>query len=343
MKRLALDPGFGTFNASEARNGTAVTIPAVVGIGGFDDMGLLSTGLSRGHRSQKPQQVEFEGQTFLVGANVHKYRAPVTRLDYQRLGDGPELRALIYTTLAAQLDHRDEVSLLIGLPVEVMKDRSTAQKTLYALRGWLVGNHIFSVDEQPYAIKIAQIKAMSQPLGSYFALGLDENGDWKSSVDFDAPAVVIDLGFNTADVFGIQAGILTERFTGGDRLGMHKACYEIQSQAQDRFGARLSLYEADELIRSGGKGKIYHPNGHVDAQPIVNAALGKTFADIYIFLEKRLAESTFRYLITVGGGAVALRSWLMGAYPSAIMPANPVINNAVGLARYAVRPGIFKE
>lgn len=341
MRNLSVDPGFGNYKIAEAKTSTYSIIPSVVGIGGFVDQGLLSTGIGRGHRSVKPHEVEFDGQTFLVGPNVHEYRDPITRLDYQRLSDGLESRALMYAVLGAQLDHVDEANLLIGLPVEVMQDRSVAQKTLHGLRSWLVGSHLFSVDGQPYAIEVAQVKAMSQPLGSYFALGLDENGEWRSDVDFDAPAVVVDIGFNTLDMFGIKSGKPVYRYTGGDRLGMHRACYEIQTQAMERFGARLSLYEADELIRSGGRGRIYHPGGHEDAAPIVLVALGKTFADINEFLGSRISQSTFRYLLIVGGGPMALRPLLVAEYPQAIIPANPVINNALGLARYAVSEGVF--
>ncbi|RME23217.1 MAG: hypothetical protein D6800_10145, partial [Candidatus Zixiibacteriota bacterium] len=140
-RNIAIDPGFGGFKSAEATQTITVTnLPAVVGVG-ETDIGLLSTGLKR-RRSKQPLTVSFDGVSYLVGDNVHLYARPVERLDFLRLSDGPELRALVYAALWSIIDGGDHVvNLMVGLPVEVLQDRTTGLATLNALRAWLNGEH----------------------------------------------------------------------------------------------------------------------------------------------------------------------------------------------------------
>ena len=97
---VGLDPGFGGFKAACIGSGSTwvVTMPSVVGVG-ETDMGLLSLGaLGRRRRSRQPDQVTFDNVTYLVGEGVARYARPVERMDFLRLRDGPELRALSMTS-----------------------------------------------------------------------------------------------------------------------------------------------------------------------------------------------------------------------------------------------------
>jgi len=98
---IGLDPGFGGTKAACITPGGAhvAIVPSVIGVG-QTDLGLLSVGeLGRRRRSRQPDQVTFEGVTYLVGENVARYARPVERMDFLRLSDGPELRALFYNVI----------------------------------------------------------------------------------------------------------------------------------------------------------------------------------------------------------------------------------------------------
>lgn len=348
-RKLALDPGFGEFKVAEANGQTTLTnlIPSVIGLGSLGDMGLLSVGMRRSHKGQdKPIEVEINEQSYLVGRNVHEYAEPVERLDYQRLSEGPELRALVYVALASRMKGGPyNASLLVGLPVEVMQNRSQAQRALAALRGWLVGRHQFKMAGDEYDITVEKVKVMAQPLGSYFAFGLNGAGKWDDSrVDWEAPAAVVDIGFNTVDMFGIKGGRLISRFTGGDRLGMHKAARSIVSQVDRMYKVKMSLYEADQMIRryvAGSEVTLYHPKGVADLRELIRTALSKTFSAVNEFIDDHLGRAGFRYLLNTGGGAEALKPWLVEQYPTATILPEPVTANAVGLAEFAIRDGIL--
>ena len=63
------------------------------------------------------------------------------------------------------------INLMLGLPVEIVQDKPEAQAVLRKLRSWVIGDHQFMVDDQSVAIQIKQIKAIAQPVGTYFAWG----------------------------------------------------------------------------------------------------------------------------------------------------------------------------
>jgi len=144
---VGYDPGFGNNKMAAVLAGemrTAV-VPSVVGVGDTD-MGLLGRAAFGGRRVKRPYCVTFDGLTYVVGQNVKAFCArPAQRLDFHRLSDGPELRALFYVTAYALLGGgHHTASMVIGLPVEVMKDRTVALQTLRTLRRWVVGTHDFA-------------------------------------------------------------------------------------------------------------------------------------------------------------------------------------------------------
>lgn len=345
-RKIAIDPGFLGFKMAEMINGKCVLdeLPTVTGIGKIRDMGILSTGLSRVSKVIKPVQVGLGDQSILVGHNVHQYTKPTTRLDYERLREGPEIKALVYAILSNQLSDNSCISLLIGLPVSVMSDKSLAQKTINKLRSWMISSHEFTVNANPYHIRIEKVRGMAQPLGTYWCFGLNKEGQWdRSPVDWNAPVVVADIGFNTLDVFGIQKGQLIHRATSGERLGMHQAARAIIEEIS-KWNVRPSLYEMDLMIKAHINGEevlLYHPSGTEIINDLVETALSQTFSSIVEFVDARLNGLPYRFLIITGGGAMALKKWLLEHYPYAIILDDPVTANARGLARYAIREGVF--
>lgn len=336
---IAVDPGFGVFKVTEVVGDAVFTnqIPAVVGIGPIKNMGMLSMGVRRSRvTQQKPLQIEIDGQSYLVGKNVHRHTRPSTRLDYGRLSDGPELKALILSSLALRMNGGPfDCSLIIGFPVEVAMDEELGPKTLASLRGWLVGEHKFTLNGEKHRITVQKIKAMGQPVGSYWAFGLDNRGQWtRDKQDYNVPVAVLDIGYNTLDMFAIEKGVINHRTTGGDNLGMHRAGRAIHQGVKSDFGVKLSLHEADELIKTGST-HLHHLGGTADISNLIEAALSATFADVSEFIKDHIDDQPFRYLILTGGGAKALKSWLVNEFPHAIIPPDPVTANSIGLAKFA--------
>ena len=349
MRKIAIDPGFGGFKVAEVQHDTLAThtLPAVVGVGSTD-LGYLGTGFGRQNK-HTPHTVTIDGTGYLVGQNVHRFAPPVERLDFQRLSDGPELRALLYTALWKITGAGNHTTaLMVGLPVEIVQDKKRTQNTLRTLRGWLVGTHHFAVDGESVTLTVTAVKGLAQPVGSYFAWGANVNGKWQMSREaLQKPVAICDIGFNTLDLFAVQGGEVFGRFTGGDTLGMHRTADAIVRHVRRHFNHSLSLAEADALMReylTTGHATLFHPAGDRDLAPAVRQALDTTFAGISQFIRQHWERGTrFRYLLLTGGGAQALQDKLLAQYPQAVILPDPVTANAAGMAKFAVRPRVFPE
>jgi len=290
---IGLDPGFGGVKAAYTwREGAYVaTVPSVVGVG-ETDMGLLSLGaLGRRRRSRQPDQVTFDKITYLVGESVARYARPVERMDFLRLSDGPELRALFYDVVfrllgeacpeqkrrgqhqgngsARSFQDRLTINVMVGLPVEVMADREQARATLRALRGWMATRHKYALNGREVTLDVENVKVMAQPAGTFFAWGLNSQGTWvRGQSALRAPVAICDIGFHTLDLFTVEGGEVVARFTGGDTVGMRRAAELIISTVRTGHGVDLSLHEADALVREASafahgrrRGEASRPGG----------------------------------------------------------------------------------
>lgn len=344
---IGLDPGFGGAKAACIHpDGLQVaTVPSVVGVGSTD-VGLLSLGnLGSRRRARQPDQVAFtltgasDRVSYLVGENVARYARPVERMDFLRLRDGPELRALFYNVLFRLLGAgHHQANIIAGLPVEVMADRAQAQNTLQALRRWMVGTHTYAVNESQATLDVQNVLVMAQPAGAYFAWGLNDEGKWaRSKADLRAPVAICDIGFCTLDLFVVEGGEVVGRFTGGDTMGMRRAAELLIYAVRSGYGVGLSLHEADDLLRQK-QPQLYTAQGEVDLQPQVGQARDTTAAAVVGFVERQWGNGRqFAHLLFTGGGAEALREPLLQQYPEGVLLPDPVAANALGLARYAAR------
>ncbi len=294
---------------------------------------------SQQKRSRLPDQVSFGSCTYLAGENVARYARPIERMDYQPLGDGPELRTLFYAVTYRLLgEGAHAANLMVGLPVEVMADGDQARATLRILRSWMVAEHHYAVNGHQVDLTIRDARVMAQPAGAFFAWGLDDLGRWvRPKDDLWAPAAICDIGFNTLDLFTVEAGEVVGRFTGGDTLGMRRAAETLASSVRSAFGVGLSLHEADALLQHK-QPRLHAAGGEQDIRAAVHQALDMTAAAVISFVERQWGNGRqFAHLRFAGGGAESLHDALLRHYPHGVLLPNPVTANALGLARYAAR------
>ena len=342
---IAHDPGFGAMKTGYL-NGSgpqAVVLPSVVGAGTLSHNNL-STGLETGLAPERPMQVQFMGQSYLVGANVHRETKPIERLDFDHLTDGPELRALMYASLFQALGPQEvELNLLLGMPVEVVQNRDLDSQTLSRLRGWLIGQHDFCVNNVVVSYKINQVKRMAQPMGAFFQWGADDNGQWIRSDNPAGKFAVADIGMNTFDLFVIENKQVIQRFSQGENLGTRRALSFIRQTVYERYGYKPSFYEADQLARhytAKREAVISHMHGEHSAYPIVAQAVQECWAGVQDMIGE-IWDNTrqFRRLIFTGGGAELLSNQIKRTHPTAIIMGQTA--NVLGLAKFAQREGVF--
>lgn len=339
---IAADLGFGGIKVAtvtDAGETICEVIPSVVGIG-TTRMGMLNAGFRIG-KKEEPLAVAFGGTSYLVGAGVSRYARPRERLDFLRLSEGPELRALLYAALwKITGPGRHQVNLMIGLPVEVIKDDALAQTTMRKLREWVVGEHVFTVERGETTVNIVAVNATSQPLGALFAWGANLNGGLSAEMATGTIAVC-DIGFNTLDLFVIRNGQVDKHQTGGDRLGMHRVADSVIRYVRDTYKVSLTMHEADDLVRAYTNDQpaiLYHAGGDTDLSEVIAQALDESFIALNQLIRQYWDQGTqFRHFLVTGGGAGAFRKKILEFYPFAAILPKPVTANAVGIALLARR------
>lgn len=318
---------------------TSTLIPSLVGVG-KTDFGLLSAGNWRRVIREVPHTVQWNGTQYLVGNHVEQYTTPTERMDFLRLADGPEARALTYTTLANLMPDGISMtaSIEVGFPVEVMMDRALATQLLRDLRGWLSGTNRFTVDNKEYQVTIEGIQALAQPAGAFFNWGMDNEGEWaRAGNDLNVSVGVCDIGFNTLDIFSVSGGQIVGKYTGGDTAGIRRAAEMLTRSVREKFDVPLSRQAADRFLRSE-KPILSCADGDIDILPLTTQSLDAASASIGDFIETLLGNGRqFRHLLFTGGGAEMIRTSLLRRYPHGQILPNTVNANALGLARYGRR------
>lgn len=342
---IAIDPGFGGFKTGHlnGHGAQAVVLPSVVGAGQLSH-NHLATGLETGPAPDKPYQVQFFNQTYLVGANVHRETTPIERLDFDHLTDGPELRALLYASLFQALGPQTEaMNILIGLPVQIVQNIDTDNQTMARLKSWLIGEHHFAVNNCQISYTVQDVKRMAQPMGAFFHWGADDSGNWIRNDNPAGKFAIADIGRNTCDLFVIENKQVIQRFSRGENAGTRHALSFIRQTVAERYGYKPSFYEADQLARhytAKREAVISHMHGEATAYPIVAQAVGECWSGIQEMIGEVWDNTNqFRRLIFTGGGAEMLRDQIKRAYPTAIIFGQTA--NVIGLAKFAQREGVF--
>jgi len=314
-------------------------VPSIVGVGSTD-AGLLSDDILTAGRSQEqPYTVTWDDLTYLTGPNVHLYARPSERLDFRRLSEGPELVALTYTTLGVLLGSGEHtLSLMIGLPVEVMADRAQALAILRAWQTWLVGEHAFKVNTRRVRLIVEGVQITSQPAGAYAAWAFNDRGQVVLSKDDQrATVAVCDIGFNTLDLLTMRAGQPVLNLTGGDTAGIRRAAETLRQTLARAYRVNLTRHEADALLRMA-RPEVETRLGFQDVRAEVTQALGVAASGVVSFVNERWADAgNISRVLFTGGGAEALRDELLKAYPHGRVLPHAVTANALGLARMARR------
>jgi len=348
------DPGNNAHKFARVQGGeiTTYVLPATVGLDNHSRKeGLSLGGLFRPARraARQPFRVVFAGMEYLVGPNVDLYTKPIDQLDLQqRYTQSDEVRAAFYAGAYQLLNGGPHhMALAMALPVTLLADRNEANRLEAAIRTWLVGEHIFSVDGVETVLVVSQVVAkIPQPVATWFNWGMNTAGEWtKGRAAMVAPTLIIDQGFNTLDVVVIENGRISDRVSGGDTLGMSRAAEELIETVKGQHGVTLELYRANELIKeliNGHKAEIYVYGELVDITPVAKSCVRSLEAEVSNYFTRLLGKMRTAYqVLLTGGGALAMRETLLRQFPEATVMPEPVLSNARGLAKAAVRPGFL--
>jgi len=310
MISMGLDAGMGAIKVWSEQGGLDILSQvAVNGSGHLEGMlGLKS--------EKRPLMVSTVDGDFYVGAKAHTYGRAIENLDFDRLIGSPEMRALVYGAWSRYIQEHGvfdaPLSLMVGLPLQTMgEDMKDYRK---AMKAWLLGSHSWSADGVNYGLIVDRVRLTSQPVGAYLDYVMDEDGKYIPSRGraLTEEVGVLSVGFNTLEFMVIEDQKATEKFTGGEKLGVHRLL-ELINQKKN-----YSLGELDVKLRNGDL-------KHREKLPIwaseVNGAIDRIWKD---------ALERFAAVLVVGGGAVLLGDQLK-LKGKGVIADQPVMSIAHGL------------
>ena len=307
---MGLDAGMGGIKLWSDQGGLEMLSQvAVNGSGHLEKMlGLKS--------DERPLLVSTSDGDFYVGAKSHNYGRPIENLDFDRLIGSPEMRALVYGTWSRYMQEHGRfavpLSLMVGLPLQTMGEDMKGYRK--QMRAWLAGPHRWDADDVEYTVMVERVRLTSQPVGALFDFVMDDAfeliHDRRGALTEEVG--VISVGFNTLELMVIQDQVATERFTGGEKLGVRRLLDLVNPKRA------YSLGELDQMLRSGSlkvKDKLpiwaREVNGHIEQ--IWGKALDR-----------------FAAVLVVGGGAMLLGDQLL-LHGKGVLAPEPVMSISHGL------------
>jgi hypothetical protein len=320
---MGLDAGMGAIKVWSDKGGLDVL--SQVAVNGSGHLGGM-IGLKN---DKRPLMVTTNDGEFYVGARAHNYGRPIENLDFDRLIGSPEMRALVYGAWTRTMQEHGAfqvpvgsgknikmedapLSLMVGLPLQTMgEDMKDYRK---AMRAWLAGPHTWRADDVDYSVTVERVRLTSQPVGALFDFVMDDEKKYvpSRSKALTEEVGVISVGFNTLEFMVIENQVATEKFTGGEKLGVRRLLELLNPK-----GA-YSLGELDVKLRNGNL-------KYRDKLPIwaseVNGAIERIWKE---------ALERFAAVLVVGGGAVLLGDALKLKGKGVVMD-DPVMSIAHGL------------
>jgi hypothetical protein len=239
-------------------------------------------------------------------------------IDESRFVTAPVL-ALMLGTIASVVEHDDPLVLVVGLPVAMMQASAGARGTVKALQSRLSGQHCLEVDGKRVQLRIERVWTRAQPLGVWADWAVQESGELHAGARRSLIGVV-DIGFNTVDIFGIQGGEMHAGMMGGAELG-------VRLLLEDAAGDYDMPYH--ELLWRFSEGVLN----------ITQQAVADWAGEIASFIRRQWRKVRPDMVILAGGGAALLRDrGLTDIIRHAVrcdiyMPGDPVTAGARGLEK----------
>lgn len=304
-------------------------------------LGSVTLGdMSKGKSISNATSVSWDGVSHIVGENVGNYTDPITLLDFQALSGGSYQKALTYAVMGKLLgkgEYEKPIVVKFGLPVELQQDEKKSEEIKAAVKSWLIGDHAFAVNGNKTLMTIKSVTFLTQPAGTFFYWGMDDNGVWQKSESYitgGASVGICDVGGNTVDIIVINGGNVSWRFTTGESIGMRRAIDLVGTRIESEYGFRPSEHEIDGYLRMNKPFIMVDGDKRVDLTGIVQSAKETTSGEILSLLNKKWQKEYHRFkVLFTGGGSISLRDYFIRAYPKASVMSDNMAN-AIGFARY---------
>ncbi|MBD3373738.1 hypothetical protein GF406_01775 [candidate division KSB1 bacterium] len=318
---IGLDIGYGFTKITDGEN-TAI-FPSVAGdvVQADFDNDLVTAGA--GH------VIETGRRRFFYGEHAQKHsRNPLALFARERTEQADVLLVLFYAALA-ELGHQGKMALCTGLPVDWFGDRDNLERAL-------IGEHRFTVDGEPWHVKVCQIAIVPQPFGAFFDQALDDAGNVLNAAFVRGKVGILDVGTFTTDLALSDGLEYIAKGSGSRTVAMSTVWRQVRDGIKERYGIEYDLHQIDHIVRNG---RAVTVQGHDhDVGDLVAAAVENLADQVIALARDRWGRALdFKRLIVTGGGAYYLANQVQAVYPHAVATHTPDLGNLRGFRKYAAR------
>ena len=313
MISMGIDPGFGGLKIYSQGKGLEL-LSQVAANGGQHLDGML--GLKQ---AERPLMVETGDGQFYVGAHTHQYGRLIENLNFDRLNNSPEIRALVYGAWTKYMQvngiFEAPLSLMIALPIQTMGQDMREYRN--SICEWLKGSHTWTANENSYSVTVDRARINSQPALALFDFVLDDEAKRikEHSFALTSEIGIISVGFNTIELMVVENSTVTEAATGGEKMGVRRLLELLNPQR------KYSMGHLDLKLRQGS---LNYSEKLTTWANEVNGVIENIW-------DKALDR--FSSVLVVGGGALLLGD-LLSLQGKGIVLDNPVQSIARGSDKF---------
>ncbi len=312
MDPIGLDPGYGLIKVATA--GGDFVMPSHVAA--VRRVGLAASGL----RLARATIVRMGGKEYAIGEGAPMRGAVYESIEDARFLQEPSLALFLGAVARALPSAAEPVALVVGLPVALLQGQQ-GREIAGGLRRLLTGTHSLEVDGKALSLSVRHVWVRAQPLGVWADWALDDEGQALPGVR-RALVGIVDVGWGTVDLIGIQGGQVNADMVAGADLG-------VRVLLEDASGD--DTMPLHELARRFAGGTLTVDERHVS----------RWATEIAAFVRRRWRRSRPQLVILAGGGIALLKEYgaldvLKAAFAGeTLLPHDPVTTGARGLRKLA--------
>lgn len=313
----AVDVGFGRTKAVSSF-GNFYDFPSL--IGKFKPV-IFSAGMENSPITSR-LAVSINRKDWYVGEAAIKQSTPQNTIDPLRTVSEEGIVLLISALAILAKESPGLVQLVTGLPVahyQRLKDRYIA-----ALGGCTYFTNLLAPSgkiESSIMIVIEESKVIPQPMGTYFDVILDDEGQLKDTRLAAGKVGIIDIGYNTLDLARVdELEFVSTRSTSFSGMGIFASFQALSTEIYRNLSLEVPPEKLEPLVKSK---EIMVAGKSVSIEELKKSAFQRTAAEIVSRVKSTWPDrwELERILIT-GGGAVLLSEYLLPEFEGQASLAN---------------------
>lgn len=283
-------------------------------------VGPPSTGFDVEGLRAKIETIDVEGETFLVGEGAKLHALRNINLREKGWIESKAFKALFKAALWKCAPPAVDVMIMTGLPVNFYQsDRQRLEKIIHEIA-------------ETFGCNIT-VKILPQPVGAFFSLLFNEDGQVRERKLLSGRVGVLDCGYYTTDLVTLKDLQIIEKQTGSTENGVSTAIEailkDINAEFDQEYESPKDLHEIEAAVRARS---IRVRGKDTDISKLVDPRLNELAEEI-----RANARSIWKgagnidHIFLCGGGAALLNGRLSGLYEQAeLIQGDPQFANVSG-------------